>query len=124
MSSAADRVRRNGILDQFCGKKMTYEPVNDSHFDANLFNEQDKLIGFAKIFSQPGNFGNNPIVEISKAALDFLYELGLLMSKKPAAIVKFRNKVSYLRLEHVNYGVGEGRREKVYKIPIGELKLT
>ena len=118
-SSMADRVRRNGIMDQFCGTTMTYEPVNDFHFDANIYNDKEKHVGIAKIYSKPGNFGNSPIVEIPVAELNFLYELGVLTHKKPAIIVKFRNKIAYLKLESLDYGTAEGKKGTVYKVPIG-----
>ena len=124
MSWWQESVKRKQTLDRFCGNTMTYEPFENFRYDAHIFNVHNKFVGIAKIFSQPTNFGNRPIVEISKDDIDFLYELGLLTAKKPVAIVKFRNKVAYLRLEHVNYGIQEGKKCKQYKIPIGELKCV
>jgi hypothetical protein len=123
MSWASERVKTKETLDRFCGNSMTYEFIPDFGYDGNIYNSKKKFIGIAKIFSNAGNFGSNPIVEISKDDADFVYELGLLTAKKPALIVRFRNKIAYLRLEHTNYGIGEVRKKPTYKIPIGQLTI-
>ena len=125
--TSQERVKRNKTLDRFCGTKMTYEPVESFYFDAMLYNDQEKFIGIAKIFSKPGNFGNSPIVEISKEDLDMLYELGLFMRKVPAVVVKWRNKITYFRLEHTEFEIIEktlrDKIVKLYLIPITEFKI-
>lgn len=121
-----DVIKRYNILDRFCGDKMMYnpEPMQRLQWDANILNGAEKFIGIAKIFFNAGNFGTNPIVEIPAEETEFVWELGLLTHKKPAIIVKFRNKVAYLRLDHLNYRKAEGKRKQVYVIPIGEFKIV
>jgi hypothetical protein len=121
--SPADVIKRYNILDRFCGDKMMYRPIKDFQWDADLLTNDEKFIGIAKIFFNPSNFGTQPIVEIPAEETDFMWELGLLTHKKPAIIVKFRNKIAYLRLDHLNYRLTEGKRKQVYVIPIGEFKV-
>jgi hypothetical protein len=118
-----DRVKQKNVLDRFCKDKMTYEFLPDFRYEANLFNGSKKFVGVAKIFYNPSNFGNNPIVEINKDDFDFLYELGLITGKASAIIVKFRdNKIAYLKQKDASYVTTDGRKTN-YKIPIGEFKL-
>ena len=122
--SPADTVRRYGILDRFCGDKMRWEHFRDMPWDAYIYTNEGAFVGIAKIFSQAGNFGNKAIVEIPAEPTSFMYELGLLTHKKPAIIVKFRNKVAYLRLDHLNYRRTEGTKKPTYVIPIGEFRVV
>jgi hypothetical protein len=125
MSQSEDRVSVMNILDKFCGNKMWYEIdwKFDDLIDAKILNQDKKLVGIAKIFRKAGNFGNNPIVEIPKDETEFVYELGLLTHKKPAIIVKFRNKIAYVRLEKIDYEVNTSGKKPMLKIPIGEFKV-
>jgi hypothetical protein len=122
--SPAEAVRQYNILDRFCGTKLLYRPVRGFQWDADILTNDEKFIGIAKIFSDPSNFGTQPIVEIPAEETSFMWELGLLAHKKPAIIVKFRNKVAYLRLDHLNYRKTEGKKKEVYVIPIGEFKVV
>lgn len=123
MSTPQSRVNRLNILDKFCGDKMKYSTVDDLRWiDAWLYNNTEKIIGFAKIFSKMGKFGSNPVIELPLEDLDLVYEYGIFLGKVPAAIVKFRDKIAYQKLDNLDFKTTQGKTE-LYQIPINKFVI-
>jgi hypothetical protein len=120
-----DRIKVKDILDSFCTpeRKMMYDFIHDwDKIDAVLLHEGSlKPCGVARVFTSACNYGSKPVVELDKEAIDFMYEMGGLMGKAAAVIVKFRNQNMYWRIDRkLTESTKKGK--PVYHLPINLLK--
>ena len=130
-TNAEERCKAKDILDMLCSpqRKILYDFIYDwDQIDAILVHEHNinKQCGIARIFSSPCNFGNKPVVELPKEAIDFMRELALLMGKAGAAVIKFRDKVMYWKIDDRELQprqiMKRGKPYNYYLLPINLLK--
>lgn len=129
-TNSEERVKAKDTLDALCApRNIWYEFITDDEsIDAVLQRSKNgKPCGVARIFSAPGNFGNKPVVELPKEAIDFLRELALLMGKScaAAAIVRFRNKTMYWKIDQElqpRQVMKRGKPVNLYLLPVNLLK--